>query len=91
MIVFLISAASASAQPLCGPRAEVVASLAGERWREAPIAGGVSRDGELIEIWAAAEGRTWSLLVSRPDGLACLLAVGQDLRTAPPPERGRGL
>ena len=68
-------AAPACAQAVCGPRAEIAARLAGE-FAEVPIGRGLSADGRMVEVFASADG-SWTLVATRPDGHACLAAVGE--------------
>lgn len=60
----------------CAERADLVARLAqeyGEHRQAAGLAGG---DG-LLELFAAPSTGTWTITVTRPDGISCLLAVGE--------------
>ena len=36
---------------------------------------GLSTDGGLIEIYSSEDG-TWTILITRPSGVACLVAAG---------------
>ena len=67
---------------VCMDRQALVAALArrhGERQR----ALGVTPGGAALELWAAPDGATWTLLLTVPGGLACLLAAGDDWMTTP--------
>jgi hypothetical protein len=75
--LLLVLPATAVAAPMaCGPRADLVAPLA-TKYREAPIAVGLSADGNLVEVLSAADGATWSILVTAPNGRSCLVAAGE--------------
>ena len=77
-IILLLAAAlaiPANAAPSCGPRKEIVADL-GQQFREAPVALGLSNDGTVIEVLTTENGSTWTIMVSRPDGVSCLVAAG---------------
>jgi hypothetical protein len=77
--VLLLGAAlaiPAYAGPSCGPRKEIVADL-GQQFREAPIALGLSSDGTVVEVLTTENGSTWTIMVSRPDGVSCLVAAGE--------------
>jgi len=82
--LLMLVPAVAQAQPRCAPRASVVAQLEGV-YLEAPIVSAVSDVGLLIETWASALGETWTLLVTRPDGFTCVMALGRDLIVGPLP------
>ncbi len=79
--VFLVSSV-AMAQVQCGQRDKIVAWLAA-KYKEAPIASGVSSTGSLIEVLSTHDGETWTLIVSSPDGNSCLIASGQGWRSKP--------
>ena len=74
--------------PACGPHDAVRAALA-ERYGEVRQGLGLSGN-TLIELYAAPDGRTWTLTVTRPDGTTCLIASGSDYEVARDPTRPRG-
>lgn len=79
-IVFAVAiavAAPAHAQLKCGDRLEALAHLA-ERYHEAPVAIGVATNGGVVEVLASADGKTWTIIVTLPNGRACLIAAGGD-------------
>lgn len=43
------------------------------------------RSGSMVEIWMNDETPSWSLVVVRPDGVACLVGYG-DVLAVPTPE-----
>lgn len=64
----------------CGPAEALHANLA-TRYDETPRAQGLSHTGqEIIVIYGSEASGSWSLVVVRPDGTACLLAAGQMFR-----------
>lgn len=63
------------ATPHCAPRPDLVEMLTdrdGESWRSS----GLAQNGSVVETFAADNGN-WTILVTRPDGISCLLAAGQ--------------
>jgi hypothetical protein len=60
----------------CAARAEVVAKLA-QRFGETLRSVGLQRADGLVEIYASEKTGTWTILVTRPDGMSCLLAAGE--------------
>ena len=76
-LVFLSSAALA--QPQCDTRDKVLSLLA-EKYKEAPVALGVTNNGGLVEVLSTNEGTTWSIIVTAPDGKSCLVAAGEGWR-----------
>lgn len=41
------------------------------------MARGLTPGGLVMEVWASGE-RTWSIVISRPDGVSCLAIAGED-------------
>jgi hypothetical protein len=60
---------------LCAGRADILARVE-RQFGETTAAFGLTVDGTLMEILATADGGTWTMIESRPDGLACLIAAG---------------
>lgn len=60
----------------CGPRDGVVAKLA-ERYGETRQSIGLGARNQVIEVFASAETGTWTITVTTPNGLTCLVASGQ--------------
>jgi len=82
-------AAAQAPQPMaCGPHGAIDHELAA-RYAERPIARGVTAAGWMMQLYAAAEGGTWSLLLTRPDGIACLVEHGEGIER-PPAAPGAG-
>ncbi len=71
---------AAAAQSVCGPRNEVVDQLA-KKYQELPVAIGVTSLGGLVEVLTSGDGSTWTIIVSLPDGTACMVAAGEGWRT----------
>jgi hypothetical protein len=72
----------------CYPRDALQAHLA-ERYGERPVGAGVA-SGQLVELLTRPDGKSWTILVIRADGLACPVAAGEDWTeiTLPMPEHG---
>lgn len=74
-LAFAAGAACAQAQP-CAQRAEVVERLA-ERYGETLQSVGVQSNSGVLEVYASDETGSWTILVTSPDGTACLIAAGR--------------
>ncbi len=70
------AAQSAVQQPYGFSRDQVVAQL-GARYKEAPVAGGIAANGNILEVFASADGRSWTIIVTRPDGMSSVIAQGE--------------
>jgi hypothetical protein len=71
------AAAVAQNAPQCGVRSGVVAGLE-NRYSEKPIAAGLDNNGALVEVLSAPEGDTWTILISMPNGVSCVVAAGEN-------------
>ena len=68
--------AEAAEPGACTSRGEVVAKLA-QRFGETLRSVGLQKKDGLVEIYASEKTGTWTILVTRPDGMSCLLAAGE--------------
>ncbi len=69
--------AATAAPAACGQRTDIVAFLASE-FKEAPIAVGIDSNGNLVEVLSSRSGSTWSVIVTTPNGVSCLVGSGED-------------
>ena len=74
----LVASTGASAQQQqrvpCGERTAIMSHLE-DGYSEKPVAMGLDAQGRVLEVLAAPSG-TWTMLVSTPGGLTCLIASG---------------
>ena len=47
---------------------------------EAPVAVGVTNNGGLVEVLSTGDGNTWSMIITSPQGISCLVAAGEGSR-----------
>lgn len=80
----------AHGQPLreCGEHSSMVVRLL-TAYGEQLVAIGVGSGNVLVEVFASEDGRTWSILVVQPTGIACLLAAGEHWQDNREPEGER--
>jgi hypothetical protein len=64
------------AQPNCAPRDIVVERLA-EKFGETRQSLGIGAQGAVVEVFASDETGSWTITVTNPHGLTCLVASGQ--------------
>ena len=69
----------AQAQTVCSTRAYFVAELRAQH-KETPVAMGLVTNGNVLEVLASEKG-TWTILVTRPNGVSCVVAVGDSWET----------
>ena len=72
-------ASPAMGQMICNQRAVVLEHLA-KKYQETPIAAGVTNTGGLVEVLTDHKGDTWTIIVTTPQGMSCLVAAGEGWR-----------
>ena len=65
----------AVAAPQCGLRLQVLDTLA-QKYGETRRSMGMAADNTVMELFASAETGTWTLTVTLPTGMTCLVAAG---------------
>ncbi len=63
----------------CDQRTKVLGHLA-QKYKEAPIAVGVTNSGGIVEVLTTGDGETWTIILSTPNGTSCLVAAGEGWR-----------
>ncbi len=76
------SADGAARQVPCKQRGDVLGHLA-QKYQELPVAVGVTNRGVLVEVLSTGDGKTWTIIISSPDGQACMVAAGEGWRALP--------
>ena len=73
------SQSQSQSQPQCNERDNVLALLA-KKYKETPIAAGVTNTGGLVEVLTDIKSGTWTIIVTTPQGMSCLVAAGEGWR-----------
>lgn len=73
----------------CNDRKSALKHLA-DKYRETPVAAGVTNGGGLVEVLTSKDGQTWTIIVSTPDGLTCFVAAGEGWRAFKRATEGSG-
>lgn len=68
--------------PACVKRKDLLKHLEA-RFSEVPVALGLSENGSVVEVFAAKDGATWTVTMTMPNGLSCLIASGQEWQDVP--------
>lgn len=66
----------AQAQVNCDVRKTLLAKLH-NGYEEQPVASGLASTGNLVELLISAGG-SWTILITNPNGITCIAAVGED-------------
>ena len=76
------SFSAAAQQRQCGFRGDVVENLQG-KYGETRRATGLSRNNGVVEVWASAQTGTWTVVITMPNGMTCLVAAGEHFEPEP--------
>ena len=68
--------AEAQDRMACAERAQVVKKLE-ERFGETLRSVGLHQNDGVVEVYSSEKTGTWTILMTRPDGISCLLAAGE--------------
>ena len=64
----------------CAPRAVVLEQLA-DRFGETRRSIGLGSQGQVVEVFASDASGSWTITVTLPSGITCLVASGQSFET----------
>ncbi len=84
--IMVLAAQQVQAQN-CAPREDIIQRLA-ETYGETRRGIGIARQGSVMEVYASDSSGSWTITVTLPDGVTCLIASGQayeDVTEALPP------
>lgn len=76
----IAAAAPAVANPNCGLRDSVVEKLS-KQYKEQLTVGGLQKRNSVqavMEIWSSEETGTFTVLITNPQGISCIVAAGTD-------------
>jgi len=74
------------AQAICGDHSEVVSKLE-KGHSETPVSMGLASNGAVIEVFASDKG-TFTIIMTLPTGMSCLMAAGEDWQDLPKQNAG---
>jgi hypothetical protein len=75
-------AAAQGVPPACAAREALLSQLE-HKYGEVPVAIGVA-NGKLVELLTAKDGMTWTIILTSPKGISCLIASGDGWRPLAP-------
>jgi len=81
------NAAPAANPAICGERAAVLTTLDG-KYAERPVSMGIASNGTVVEVLSSEDG-SWTIIMTTPGGVSCLLAAGDYWQDTP--EKAAGL
>ena len=69
-------------QIVCSKRADVIKHLA-NKFKEKPISMGLANNGGVVEIFSSQTGASWTIIITMPSGLSCMLSAGENWERIP--------
>ncbi len=75
-VLLLALASPTIAQQQCGQREAVLSHLA-EKYSETRRSIGLAANNMVMEVYASGTSGTWTITVTTPQGMTCLVASGQ--------------
>ena len=82
-------AVPAQAQAPCGDRGEIVKML-NKKYSERPHALGIANQANLLEVYTSTSG-SWTILITKPQGVSCIIGTGQSWEDVPQTKELTGL
>lgn len=88
--VCMSAPAMAQQQQNCGARETVVDRLS-SKYGESRQSIGMAPKGRVVEVFASQETGTWTITVTTPNGMTCLVASGQSYENLDEPVKPAGI
>ena len=77
------TAGAANAQQACADRDQITTRLE-SKYGESFAGGGLRNAKSIYEVWMSEDSGTWTIIMTKPDGQACVMAAGTNWRKALP-------
>ncbi len=90
LVVIGFSLPASAQQSVCGKREDVLKQLS-IRYSEAPAAMGLSSTGGMVEVLTSRAGGSWTIIMTMPSGVSCLVAAGENWESVKPLVVGSGV
>ncbi|HEX9703182.1 MAG TPA: hypothetical protein VGA19_10040 [Rhodospirillales bacterium] len=81
--------AEGTPERICGSHEAVVKTLNG-KYAEKPVSMGLANNGTVVEVLSSEDG-SWTIVMTTPNGVSCLLAAGDYWQSLPEKVAGRTL
>ncbi|UUX51988.1 hypothetical protein NUH88_09840 [Nisaea acidiphila] len=85
-LLFAAAPVQALEPQLCAQHSKLVAQL-GEKYGETVSASGFDGAGNFVEVFSSKNG-TWTIAISVPGGMTCVIAAGEDWQEEKAPRLG---
>ena len=90
LVVIGFSLPASAQQSVCGKRGDILKQLS-IRYSEAPAAMGLASTGGMVEVLTSPAGGSWTIIMTMPNGMSCLVAAGENWESVKPLVVGSGV
>lgn len=73
----VLTAPPADAEPVPCTSYDAISEMLAHDYKERPVGGGLAHTGKLLQVFTAEDGSTWTVVLTRPDGMTCIVAAGR--------------
>ena len=73
---------AAAQQIRCAERSAVIEYLSSQ-FDEKPLAIGLANNGGVVEVLASKARGSWTLMITQPNGMSCMIAAGENWEVLP--------
>lgn len=80
LVAAALIAGPAHAQSVCGSRESIIRQLE-TKYGETRRSLGVQQGRGVLEVYASSETGTWTIIITNPRGISCLIAAGEAFET----------
>jgi hypothetical protein len=82
VLAFGLAQTASAQQPACTKRSDILSHLA-NKYSEAPVAIGLANNGGVLEVLSSQSGKSWTIILTMPNGTACMIAAGENWESVP--------
>lgn len=83
LLAAVLAQPAVAEHPSCAERAVVIRHLA-HNYSEQPVAIGLASNGGVVELLRSSSGGTWTIIITKTDGTACMIAAVEHWELVPP-------
>ncbi len=59
-----------------------------KKYTEAPKSLGLASDGKVLQVFATEDGENWTMVMTAPEGMSCIVAAGKYWQQVPAKPKG---
>lgn len=82
-LALLLGTKAALAQEAPCPGYTELAQQLERQYAEVPVSLGLSSAGKVLQVFSTADGATWTMVLTKPDGSSCVVAAGEHWEILP--------